>query len=63
MNVRRDIAGLSKKIDMFIDAHYEELTDPDEAKHTPVLTRQIVKEIQARANKELEMTNNTKKKA
>ena len=54
MNVRRDIAGLSKKIDMFIDAHYEEITDPDEAVHTPVLTRQIVKEIQDRANKELE---------
>lgn len=37
--VRRDIARLEKKIDIFIDANYEELTDPDEAKHTPVLTR------------------------
>lgn len=63
MNVRRDIARLDKKIDMFIDAHYEEITDPDEAVHTPVLTRQIVKEIQGRADKELEMTNNTKKEA
>ena len=54
MNVRRDITVLSKKIDMFIDAHYEELTDPDEAKQTAELTKQVVREIQGRADKELE---------
>lgn len=50
--VRRDIARLNKKIDMFIDANYEEFKDPNEAKRTAVLTRQVVKEIQSRADKE-----------
>jgi len=52
--VRRDIARLNKKIDLFIDAHYEELTDLDEVKHTAVMARQAAKEIQSRASKQFE---------
>ena len=59
MNVRRDIAGLSKKINMFIDAHYEEITDPDKAKQTAVLTKQIAKEIQTCASKKIVNNNNS----
>lgn len=53
INVRRDIAGLSKKIDMFIDAHYEEITAPKELKQTAALTKQVVREIQGLADKDL----------
>lgn len=52
--VRRDIARLNKKIDLFIDAHYEELTDLDEVKHTAVMARQAAKDIQSRASKQFE---------
>lgn len=60
--IRRDIARLEKKIDMIIDAYFEELTYPDEAKHIAELPKQIVKEIQTCANKKLANNNNTKKR-
>lgn len=51
--VRRDIARLNKKIDMFINAKYEESKAPNEVKCTTVQTKQILKEIQNRADKQL----------
>ena len=53
MNVRRDIADLSKKIDIIIDEYYEEPSSPKVAKRTASMARKIVKEIQSRADKEL----------
>ena len=53
MNVRRDIARLNKKIDIFISANYEDLKNPDEVKRTAVLAKQAAKEIQSRTDKEL----------
>lgn len=50
--VKRDIARLNKKIDLFIDANYDELKTPDEVKRTAVLAKQAAKEIQSRADKE-----------
>lgn len=57
MTVRRDIVGLSNKIDMFIDAHYIERRGSGEAKQTAVHTKQVVIEFQGRADIQLEMTN------
>ena len=51
--IRRDIARLDKKIDLFINANYEEFKDPDEVKHIAVRAKQAVKEIQNRAEKQL----------
>ena len=51
--VRRDIARLNKKIDIFINANYEGFKDPDEVKHIAVQAKQAVKEIQNRAEKQL----------
>lgn len=59
--VRRDIASLNKKIDMLINANYEESKAPNKVKHTSVLAKQVAKEIQCRANKQLKITNNRKK--
>lgn len=51
--IRRDIARLDKKIDMFINANYEESKVPDEVKHIAVRAKQAAKKIQSRADKEL----------
>lgn len=47
-----DIVELGKKLDAIIGS-YEELTDPDDMKQTAVLTKQVVKEIRRRADKDL----------
>lgn len=51
-NVRRYLAHLDKKIDLFIDANYEEITTAEEVKHIAAQTKQVAKEIQSRAKKE-----------
>jgi hypothetical protein len=51
--IRRDIARLDKKIDLFIDTYSEDLTAPDEAKRTAALAKQAAKEAQSRAEKQL----------
>lgn len=51
--IRRDIARLNKKIDIIIDDYYEEPSSPKVAKRTAAMARQIAKEIQSRADKEL----------
>ena len=61
--VRRDIARLNKKIDIFIDANYEGLKPPDEVKRIAVQAKQAAREIQSRADKQFEITNRTKKEA
>lgn len=48
--VRRDIANLNKKIDMFINANYEESKALNEVKRIAVQTKQVLKEIQNRAD-------------
>jgi len=45
LNVRRDIVRLGKKIDMIIDAHYEDIAAVDDEEPTAELTKQVVKEI------------------
>lgn len=45
LNVRRDIVRLEKKIDMIIDAHYEDIAAVDDEEPTAELTKQVVKEI------------------
>ena len=54
INIRRDIAGLSKKIDMIVDAYCKKNTAPKEAKRTAAMARKIAKEIQSRASKQFE---------
>lgn len=51
--IRRDIARLEKKIDLFIDTYSEDLTAPDEAKRTAALAKQAAKEAQSRAEKQI----------
>lgn len=53
LNVRRDIVRLEKKIDMIIDAHYEEIAAVDDEEPTAELTKQTVKEILSREDKQL----------
>lgn len=58
LNVRRDIVRLEKKIDMIIDAHYEEIAAVDDEEPTAELTKQVVKEIVKR-DETLMLHNNT----
>lgn len=58
LNVRRDIVRLEKKIDMIIDAHYEEIAAVDDDNPTAELTKQVVKEIVKR-DETLMLHNNT----
>ena len=51
--IRRDIARLDKKIDMFIDAYCEDPTAPEKVKRTAALAKQAVKEAQSRVEKQL----------
>lgn len=51
--IRRDIARLDKKIDMFIDTYSKDLTAQEEAKRTAVLAKQAAKEAQSRAERQL----------
>lgn len=55
MNIRRVITRLDKKIDIFIDDHYEELHDYDDQTPQATLARQTVKEIQT--HKDEKITN------
>lgn len=51
--IRRDIARLDKKIDMFIDTYSEEITAPEEAKRIAVLAKQAAKEAHCLAEKQI----------
>ena len=50
---RHDIVRVEKKIDMIIDAHYEDIVAPGDEKPTAELTKQTVKEILSREDKQL----------
>lgn len=52
-SVRQNIAHLDKKIDLFIDANYEDITAADEMEQIAAQTKQIAKESQSRTNKQL----------
>lgn len=52
INIRHDIAGLSKKFDMIVDAYCKKNTAPKEAKRTAAMAGKIAKEIQSRAARE-----------
>ena len=51
--LRRDITRLSEKIDKIINEYYEEPSSPKKAKQTAVLAKQVAKEIQSRADKQI----------
>lgn len=53
MYIRRAISRLEKKIDIFIDDHYEDVTASDEPNHKATLARKAAKESQSNENEQL----------